>query len=47
MKYWRGQNPKIMGLHNSIMKLHNSMYGAPVNTIQFAIEFSFNVHGPG
>ena len=34
MKCWRGQNPKIMGLHNSIMELHNSIYGAPLQIIQ-------------
>ena len=34
MKYWREQNPKIMGLHNSIMDVHNSIYGAPLQIMQ-------------
>ena len=37
MKCWRGQSPKIMGLHDSITELHNQImqlymnYGAPLS----------------
>ena len=39
MKCWRGQNPKIMGLHNLIMELHNSTYGAPLQIMQLYINY--------
>ena len=34
MKCWRGQSPKIMGPHDSILKLHNSIYVAPLQIMQ-------------
>ena len=34
MKCWRGQYPKIMGLHNSVIELHNSIYEAPPQIMQ-------------
>ena len=39
MTYWRGQNPKIMGFHNSIMELHNSIYGAPLQIMQLYVNY--------
>ena len=37
MKCWRGQSPKIMGPHNSIMKLHNSIYRAPLQIMHLYV----------
>ena len=34
---WRGQSPKFMGSQNSIMKLHNSIYGAPLQIMQLYV----------
>ena len=39
MKRWRGQSPKITGLHNSIMELHNSIYGAPLQIMQLYMNY--------
>ena len=39
MKCWRGQTPKQMGLHSSIMKHHNSIYGAPIQIMQFYMNY--------
>ena len=39
MKCWKGQNPKIMGFHNSIMELHNSIYGAPLQIVQLKMHY--------
>ena len=39
MKCWRGQTPKIMGLHNSITELHNSIYGAPLQNMQLYMNY--------
>ena len=39
MKCWKGQNPKSMGLHNSIMELHNSIYGAPLQIMQLCMNY--------
>ena len=39
MKCWRRQKPKIVGLHNSIMKLHNSIYGATLQIMQLYMNY--------
>ena len=36
---WRGQKPHTMGLHNSIMELHNSITGAPLKIMQLYINY--------
>ena len=37
MKCWRGQSPQIMGLHNSIREILNSIYGAPLQIMQLYV----------
>ena len=39
MKCSRGQSPQIMGLHNSIMEFHNSIYGAPLQIMQLYVNY--------
>ena len=39
MKWWRGQSPQIMGLHNSNMEFHNSIYGAPLQIMQLYMSY--------
>ena len=39
MKCWRGQSPRIMGLYNSIMEFNNLIYGAPLQIMQFYMNY--------
>ena len=39
MKCWRGQSLQIMGLHNSIMEFHNSIYGATLQIMQLYMNY--------
>ena len=39
MKCWRGQSPKIMVLHCSIMELHHSIYEAPLQIMQLYMSY--------
>ena len=39
MMCWKGQNPKIMGLLNSIIELHISIYGAPLQIMQLYMDY--------
>ena len=39
MKCWRGQRPKILELHNSIMELQNSIYGARLQIMQLDMNY--------
>ena len=39
MNRWRGQTPKTIGLHNSIIELHNSIYGAPLQIMQLYMDY--------
>ena len=39
MQCWRGQSPQIMGLHNSIMELHDSVYGAPLQIMHLYMNY--------
>ena len=37
----KGQNPKIMVLHKSIMEHHNSIYGAPLQIMQLYMHVNY------
>ena len=39
MKCRRGQSPTIKGLHNSIMEIHNSIYGASLQIMQLYMNY--------